>query len=172
MQLGLRYGDLFQMSYITRDMDAAVAHCEKELGITNFSVMETGAPVLSGGKVQEIRLNAAIANIGRHQFEILQPLSGPTHVYTDAVDLDAHIINFHHIAIAVRGGYDRFQALLAEVRESGDEIAFLHPPEDTGEEPVVAFMYVDTRGRLGHYTEYLWWSAAMEGQPAIPKLDA
>jgi hypothetical protein len=172
MQLGLRYGDLFQMSYITRDMDAAVAHCEKELGITNFFVSETGAPVLSGGKVQEIRLNAAIANIGRHQFEILQPLSGPTHVYTDAVDLNAHIINFHHIAIAVRGGYDQFKKVLAEVRASGDEIAFLHPPVDQDEEPFVAFMYVDTRKRLGHYTEYLWWSEAMKGQPSIPNLDA
>lgn len=172
MTIAERYGQLFQMSYITRDMDAAVAHCEKELGITNFSVAETGAPVLSGGKVQEIRLVAAIANIGRHQFEILQPLSGPTHVYTDAVDLDAHIINFHHIAIAVRGGYDKFQEVLAEVRASGDEIAFLHPPVESNEEPVVAFMYVDTRKRLGHHTEYLWWSQAMEGQPSIPNLDA
>jgi hypothetical protein len=172
MSIADRYGQLFQMSYITRDMDAAVAHCEKELGITNFSVAETGAPVLSGGTVQEIRLVAAIANIGRHQFEILQPLSGPTHVYTDAVDLDAHIINFHHIAIAVTGGYDKFREALAEVRASGDEIAFLHPPAETGEEPVVAFMYVDTRKRLGHYTEYLWWSEAMAGQPSIPVLDA
>lgn len=172
MQLGLRYGDLFQMSYITRDMDAAVAHCEKELGITNFTVAETGAPVLSGGRVQDLQLVAAIANIGRHQFEILQPLSGPTHVYTDAVDLDAHIINFHHVAIAVRGGYDKFRELVAEVRASGDEIAFLHPPADGVEEPVVAFMYVDTRKRLGHHTEYLWWSAVMNGHPSIPDLDA
>jgi hypothetical protein len=172
MQLGLRYGDLFQMSYITRDMDAAVAHCEKELGITNFTVGEATAPVLSGGKVQDLTLNTAIANIGRHQFEILQPLSGPTHVYTDAVDLNAHIINFHHIAIAVRGGYDQFQKLLAEVRASGDEIAFLHPPVDQDEEPMVAFIYVDTRKRLGHHTEYLWWRSDMAGQPSIPNLEA
>ena len=172
MQLGLRYGDLFQMSYITRDLDAAVEHARTELGIANFHLSDAEAPVLSGGRRQDLVVRAAIANIGCHQFEIIQPVSGPTHVYTEAVDLSAHLLNFHHIAIAVRGGFHKFEELIAEVRASGDEIAFLHPPADTGEEPVVAFMYVDTRKRLGHHTEYLWWSAAMEGQPSIPNLDA
>ena len=171
MQLGLRYGDLFQMSYITRDLDAAVAHARSELGIANFHISDAEAPVLSGGKLQNLVVRAAIANIGRHQFEIIQPVSGPTHVYTEAVDLSAHLLNFHHIAIAVRGGYDKFEELLAEVRASGDEIAFLHPPERQ-ENPMIAFCYVDTRGRLGHYTEYLWWHESLNGQPSFPNLEA
>lgn len=171
MQLGLRYGDLFQMSYITRDLDAAVEHARTELGITNFHVSDAEAPVLSGGKRQDLVLRAAIANIGRHQFEIIQPVSGPIHVYTEAVDLSSHLLNFHHIAIAVRGGYDKFEELVAEVRASGDEIAFIHPPE-AEENPMVAFCYVDTRRRLGHHTEYLWWHEALNGQPSFPNLDA
>lgn len=171
MQLGLRFGELFQMSYITRDMGAALEHCQTRLGIDNFHVDEAIAPVLSGGTLQELRLNVAIANIGRHQFEILQPLSGPTHVYTDAVDLDSHILNFHHIGIAVRGNYQNWEALLAEVDAGGDEICFLHPPERP-ENPQVAFCYVDTRHRLGHHTEYLWWAPELNGLPAFPNLEA
>ena len=102
-QLGKRYGEQFQMSYITRDMDAAIAHCRSALGIETFHQTDTEAQVLSGGRMQTLVIRAAMANIGRQQFELIQPVSGPIHVYTDAVDLDAHIINFHHTAIAVRG---------------------------------------------------------------------
>ena len=170
MQLGLRYGELFQMSYITRDIDTAVAHAQKELGITNFSVADTGAPVLSGGTVQDLRVRVAVANIGRHQFEIIEPVSGPTHIYTEAVDLNSHVLNFHHIAIAVRGAYDQFEKLLAEIRTSSDEIAFLNPTGKV-EGPTVAFCYVDTRKRLGHYTEYMWWHESLSGQPSLPNLE-
>jgi hypothetical protein len=171
MHLGSRYGDLFQLSYITRDMDAAIAHCRSELGLEGFHVSETGAEVLSGGRVQDLRLKAAVLNVGARQIEILEPLSGPIEVYTEAVDLAAHVLNFHHVAIAVRGPFSEFERLLEEVRASGDEIAFLHPV-GAQPEPMVAFCYVDTRRRIGHYTEYLWWHERLTGLPAFPEFAA
>ena len=171
MQFGLRYGDLYQMSYITRDMDAALEHCEKELGLSGFNVGEPEVDVMSFGKVQSLRIRAATKNVGRQQFEIIQPVSGPTHVYTDEVDLNAHIINFHHVAIAVTGGFENWENLIAEVRASGDEFAFLSPFEPV-ENPMLCFCYVDTRKRLGHYTEYLWIDESLKGIPAMPDLDA
>jgi hypothetical protein len=173
MHLGKRFGDMFQLSYITNDMDRALAHAADKLGITGFHVAETGAPVLCDGKVQDLKLVAAIANIGRQQFEILQPISGPTHVYTDYVDLDAQLLNFHHIAVAVRGPYANFEALLEEVREQGDEISFLHPPAEGPEpmpDPMVAFAYVNMRPKIGHHVEYLWWAPQLDGLPSFPKL--
>jgi len=171
MNLSKCYADLFQMSYITKDMDAAVAHARAQLGIETFHLSDQVVDVLCEGKVQALGIRAAIANIGRHQFEIIQPVSGPTHIYTDAVNLDSHIINFHHIAIAVRGDFANFTGLLAEIRDSGDKIAFQFPvqPEPSA---MVAFCYVDTRRRLGHYTEYLWWAPQMAGLPSFPNLDA
>ena len=171
MQLGKRYGEQFQMSYITRDMDAAIAHCRSALGIETFHQTDTEAQVLSGGRMQTLVIRAAMANIGRQQFELIQPVSGPIHVYTDAVDLDAHIINFHHTAIAVRGDYENWLGLVNEVRASGDEMALLMDgtPADN---PMVAFTYVDTRRRLGHYTEYLWWHETLDGQRGFPDLGA
>jgi hypothetical protein len=70
----------------------------------------------------------------------------------------------------VRGGHDEWLKLLAEVEESGDEFAFLYPPKPDPQQPV-AFCYVDTRKRLGHYTEYLWWAPELGGIGGFPKLD-
>ena len=169
MHLGDRFGDLFQLSYITRDMDAAVAHCRTALGIENFHRSESATEVLAGGRVQTLVVKAAMANVGRHQLELIEPVSGPIEVYTDAVDLSGHLLNFHHVAIAVRGTHADWDMLLSEVQDSGDEIAFLFPAAPDPEAKV-AFCYVDTRARIGHYTEYLWWDEALSGLGGFPRL--
>ena len=156
MTIASRYGGLFQMSYITRDLDAAMAHCKTEMGIEHFDTTDAEIEVLSFGKLRPLKIRAAFANIGRNQFELIQPISGAIEIYTDEVDLSKHIINFHHIAI--------------EVRASGDEFAFVLPDEP-GDDDKVCFCYVDTRHRIGHYTEYLWIDEAIKPMPAMPDLD-
>lgn len=167
--IGAHWGEIYQLSYITRDMDAALAHAESELGITSFNLSEPELDLMSFGKVEHLHLKAAMANIGPHQFEILQPIAGPTHIYTDEVDLDAHILNFHHIAVAITGDYANWEKLLADVRAAGDEFAFLAPHEPDPASPL-AFCYVDTRARLGHYTEYMWWDSSLDGSGMVPNL--
>lgn len=169
MQFGTRYGDLFQMSYVTRDLDAAVALATSELGLPAFRKSESSIEVLAGGKVQTLALRAAVTVVGRNQFEIIEPRSGPTEVYTAAVDLSARLLNFHHVGIAVRGDYAEWTRLLDDLRASGDEIAYLYPSAP-GPDEKVCFCYVDTRARLGHYTEYLWWHPSLTGSPAFPDL--
>jgi hypothetical protein len=171
MHLPDKWGDLYQLSYITRDMDAAIAHCRRELGVETFHVGENPAEVIAGGTRQTLVVKAAIANFGRHQFELIQPVSGPIHHYDNVLGEGSGLINFHHIAIAVRGGFENWQALVAELDASGDEIAFISAPE-TLDPPMVAFCYVDTRHRLGHYTEYLWWHESLASLPSFPNLDA
>lgn len=166
MYFGKRYDQQFQMSYITRDMDAAVEHARTELGI-DVEVSEAPVDLLVYGKKQHMVLKAGIANLGTRQFEILQPVSGPTHIYTDEVDLDSHILNFHHIAVAVPGSYADWEQFLEEVRESGDEFAFLFPVEPDPDAKL-CFCYVDTRARIGHYTEYLWVHESLRGMVAAP----
>ena len=70
MTIAARYGELFQMSYITRDLDAAMAHCRETLGIEEFSTTEADIEVESFGKMRPLKIRAAMANIGRNQFEI------------------------------------------------------------------------------------------------------
>lgn len=171
MTIAARLGDLFQMSYITRDLDAAMAHCREALGVESFSTTEAEIEVLSYGARRPLKIRAAMANVGRHQIEIIEPVSGAIEIYTEAVDLSGHILNFHHTAIAVRGGHDQWLGLLDEVRASGDAFAYLFPPEP-GPEDKLCFCYVDTRERLGHYTEYLWVDEAIKPVAAMPDLDA
>ncbi len=168
MTIGERYGELFQMSYITRDLDAALAHARDELGIEDFHTSESEIDVLSYGQPRKLAVRAAMANIGSRQLEIIQPVSGAIEIYTDEVDLSGHILNFHHTAIAVRGGYEEWQRLLAEVAESGDELAYLFPAEQHPAQGL-AFCYVDTRHRIGHFTEFLWVDPALNGLHAIPQ---
>lgn len=169
MHLGDRFGDLFQLGYITRDLDAALEHCRTELGLDGFHQSQSSAPVLAGGRVQELQLRSACLNRGGNQIELIQPISGPIEAYTEAVDLSAHIINFHHVAVAVRGPYSEFERVRAEIAASGDPVAFSYPA-DAMADPQVAFIYVDTRRRIGHYTEYLWWDAKLTGMPQFPDL--
>lgn len=168
MTIGERYGELFQMSYITRDLDAAIAHAGEALGIEGFHTSDSEIEVLSYGTRRTLAVRAAMANIGTRQFEIIQPVSGPVEIYTDEVNLSGHILNFHHTAIAVRGGYEEWQTLLAEVEASGDAFAFLFPADQHPDQGL-SFCYVDTRHRIGHYTEFLWVDPALKGLHAIPE---
>ncbi len=171
VHFGDRYGQLTQMSYITRDMDAALAHCDSELGLTGFSQSDAAIEVLSFGKKRPLHVKAAMVNDGLNQFEIIQPVSGATEIYTDEVDLSKHILNFHHVAIGVPGDSEAWDALLEEVRASGDALAYLFPSEPDPE-AMIRFCYVDTRKRIGHYTEYLWVHPSLAGAPAAPWLKA
>lgn len=166
---GSRYGDLFQMSYVTRDRDAAVALAEAQLGFRNFRLSESRTEVLAGGRVQTLAIRAAMATVGRRQIEIIEPVSGPIGVYTDGVDLAARCLIFHHVAIAVRGGAEAWQRLIDEVRGGGDEIVYLFPASPDASAKV-RFCYVDTRSMIGHFTEYLWWDASLDGMPGFPVL--
>ncbi|MGN6356756.1 MAG: hypothetical protein ACTHLU_04660 [Novosphingobium sp.] len=167
---GSRYGDLFQMSYVTRDRDAAVAYAEARLGFQDFRLSESQTEVLAGGRVQRLAIRAAMATVGGRQIEIIEPVSGPIEVYTEGVDLTARPLTFHHMAIAVRGGTQRWEHLMAELRAGGDEIAYLFPARPDAATKV-RFCYVDTRAAFGHFTEYLWWDASLDGMPGFPVLD-
>jgi hypothetical protein len=170
MQLGLRYGELFQLSYVTRDLDAALGHADAELGLTGFRSFEWAADVLAGGRVQRLAIRVAMAVVERRQFEIIEPVSGPIEVYTETIDLSARLLNFHHIGIAVRGDLAEWDNLLAEVRASGDEIAYLFPAQSSADAKT-RLCYVDTRARLGHFTEYLWRDPSLIALPALLNLD-
>lgn len=169
MHIGNRYGQLIQMSYITRDMDAAIAHAEKELGLTGFHRSASEIEVSSYGETRMLGVKAAIVNCGSRQFEIIQPVSGAIELYEDTFRNGNDLLAFHHVGIAVPGPYSEWEKVLAEVRESGDEFAFLFPAVPSPESKL-CFCYIDTRARLGHFTEYLWADPSLAGIAAAPWL--
>jgi hypothetical protein len=164
-----RFGDIFQLSYVTRDRDLAVEFATAKLGIDNFHTFAAQAPVLSRGDMHVLDLKVAVANMGTHQFEIIEPVAGPTWIYTEGKDLDRQPLIFHHVGIAVMGPFQAWQETLASLRADGDEIVQICEPQP-GEEPMACFAYVDNRRTLGHHTEYLWWSPALNGTPTMPDM--
>jgi hypothetical protein len=169
VNLLLRFGDIFQLSYVTRNRDLALEFAADKLGIENFYAFEAQTPVLSRGEIQVLDLKVAVANIGTHQVEIIEPVAGPTWIYTEGKDLASQILTFHHVGLAVMGPFSAWQETIGKLREDGDEIVQICEPQP-GDEPMACFAYVDNRRTLGHHTEYLWWSAAMNGTPTLPKM--
>jgi hypothetical protein len=164
-----RFGDLFQVSYVTKDLDRAMDFAVAKLGIDNFYSFDAKYPALVRGSIEEMSLRVAVANTGTHQFEIIEPVAGPTWIYTDGIDLERQAMTLHHVGIAVMGPFEAWQETMAKLREDGDEIVQLcEPPAD--QNPQVAFAYADNRHSLGHHTEYLWWSPAMNGTPTMPDM--
>lgn len=169
MALISHYGKLFQLSYVARDLDDAVAYAQRKLGIDSFTMQDVELTARLGQRIRDLSLRMAVANTGSHQFEIIQPVSGAIEVYTDGVDYDGSVLAFHHIGLAVTGAFANWLKLEEEVHAAGDEFAVLCPP-GFDPEPKACFGYVDTRPYYGHYTEYLWWAAEMAGNPVFPNL--
>lgn len=169
MALISRFGAIFQLSYVTKDRDSAVAFASRKLGIDNFHVFDGKAPVSSRGSVQQLELRVAVANMAERQFEIIEPVSGPTWIYTDGKDLDRQELLLHHVGIAVVGPYSLWQDTIAQLERDRDEIVQISALAP-GEQPRAMFAYVDNRGSLGHFTEYLWWAPALNGAPTMPNI--
>ena len=79
--------------------------------------------------------------------------------------------DLRHLKDQAKDLLDAGGATLAEVRASGDDFAFLSPAVETDDDKV-CFCYVDTRKRIGHYTEYLWVDEAIKPLAAMPDLDS
>lgn len=167
MALFADYRNTYQLGYVTRDLDRAMAAAEREIGPLDFLVMDHTVPVRADGEAGEIVMRVAIATQGRQQIEIIQPQAGLIGIYTQAIDFTASDLVFHHVGIAVTGGHDNWERLEAELAGKGRDFKVLFPPE-AGPDPVVRYGYVDTRQWCGHYTEYLWWSEAMAAAPTFP----
>jgi hypothetical protein len=168
MTFGAHYGDIYQMGYITRDMEAAKKHARDVLGIDNFFGGESSIEVLSYGEVRPLRVNAAMANIGSRQFELVEPISGAIEIYTETLDLSAHIINFHHVSIAVRGTIAHWRSLLADLKSGGEPLAIEYPVA-LQDDATFGYCYDDTRKQVGHFTEYLWAGDPATSAPFLPE---
>ena len=126
--------------------------------------------VFREGRTMPLQMRVAIVNIGRMQLEVIEPVGGEAAtIYTDGIDFDRSPIVFHHIGIAVPGSFANWSVIEADVRQSGEDFAMAFA-FDHEAPPMVRCAYVDTRRHTGHYTEFLWWSAAVAvGNAAFPE---
>lgn len=167
MSLLADYGNLYQLGYVTRDLERGMAAIHREIGPADFVLTETDMPVRADGVIADVRMRVALATVGSRQIEIIEPISGAVGIYTEGIDLSAADIVFHHVGLAVPGLDGDWERLEAELAERDLAFKLVFPPEPMAD-PVARFAYVDTRHWCGHYTEYLWWSDALDGGPTFP----
>ena len=166
------YRDILQLGYVTKDLERATAFYERKLGAGTFAVADHELTVDVGGRPRDLAMRVALAWVGDHQIEIIQPVSGAVKHYRDGVDFDRSVVVLHHVGIGIPGPLAAWDKMVEEVRASGDEFTVMFAADPTPDFSV-RFAYVDTRADFGHFTEYLWWSPGVKaGNAHLPDLAA
>ncbi len=138
-------GQHYQMAYITRDIEKAIATFRARAGVEN--VMRYEGPVeITTPKGKGTAVNKlAFIWVDGTQYELIQPVSGLGEIYSDELPADDSM-KFHHICMRV----DDWDSFRANVEKQGYPIAI----EGGGD--ALKFLYLDARDFLGHYLEYVW----------------
>lgn len=136
----------YQNAYITRDLDQALEFFRTEHGYDGFKGFEVSYELKTPRGNGTATVKMALGWIGNLQYELIQPISGMTHVYTEGPP-DKHPLRFHHICMRVHD-WDAFRAKLE--REKRPIVM------EGGTPGHLLWLYVDARDTVGHYLEYCW----------------
>ncbi|MET0178986.1 MAG: VOC family protein [Novosphingobium sp.] len=152
-------GRHYQNAYVTRDIAAATERFRREADIRTVLetevTVELWTPHTQGKATQKL----AFVWIEDLQVELIQPGAGDVlALYRDALP-DDDSIRFHHICNRV----DDWETFMARLDKQPFPVVL-----KGGTPGLLEFVYLDTRGWLGHYLEYVWmvddrW-AAMGGR--------
>ena len=140
------YGRIFQLGYVTDDLDQAVRGYSA-LGVEHFRIIEVGA---AAGRPAPYGARIAMAWLGELMIELIQPVGTPAPVYVDDLPPPgSRRCVFNHVGVAVsdRAAWD---GLTGELERRGLPIAW------RGSDPAnFDVAYVDTRPSIGHYSEFI-----------------
>ena len=133
----------YQNAYVTPDIDRAIEVMRQRFGVTDVlqteATTEVWTPDGSGASTNKL----AFIWVGKLQYELIEPVSGPVAMYRDAVP--AQGLRFHHICMR---SYD-WSATLAEIERQKLTIVY-RGDSSSG----LKFVYADARETLGHYLEF------------------
>lgn len=119
------FGNPFQVAYVVRDMDAALAHWIGTLGIGPFHIIEIDQEALVYGKQLHVRTQMALSWWVDMQIELIMPRDNAMTPYK--VFLDSGRQGVHHLACIS----DDFTRSDAEMKSSGIECVMLGEMPDT-----------------------------------------
>ena len=137
---------LFQIGYVTRDLDAGVRQLATVHGIERFRI-KRDVPSMPG--MPKMLMHQAHAFIGAVQIELIQPAGGDDALYRDFCAADTSAIRHHHFGMWVDDAAE-YRGLRAALEEQNIPIVFEASIPNIG-----GAIYADTRATLGHYLEYV-----------------
>ncbi|MGE0386363.1 MAG: VOC family protein [Gammaproteobacteria bacterium] len=141
-----KFGRLFHIGYVTRDIHRAIARVTADLGARQLDLLQDirGA----SGEPSMLYAISHLAFAGA-ELELLQPRLEIESVYLQALPADADAIAMHHAGY-LHPDVPSWEAAMADIRARGLPIAFEVAAPD------LRCAYVDLRRQVGHYAEILW----------------
>ena len=150
---------LQQVSYVTNDLERALAMFRDVYGVQNF--MDTGRVTFTMGSGEVVDFRVALAYVGEMQFEVIEPIGGAVDCYREALPPDGSFaIRFHHLSFRARSR-EEIEKLKQAARDSGHTLGYTGPFGDS------AFFYADARAHLGHFLEYTYTDPVYDA--ALPR---
>jgi hypothetical protein len=146
------FRDMFQLAFVTRDVERAAAIMTQRHALTPFSVHDISIPCK--GREDPCVARVAISWNGERQIELIEPVAGAVELYRNGLPAGDAVAAFHHVGIKVRGTLADWEERRAELVGRGMTIAL-----EGGLEDRVRFAYFDARATLGHYMELIWLGA-------------
>ena len=150
------FTDVLQMSVVVRDLEAAMRTYVEEYGLGPWEIYEFNPETVrgmhEGGEPVESSWRLALAQVGRVQWELIEPLDERS---TYARFLADHGEGVHHVGLAV----DEYDAAIGELGRKGRQVVF------GGEYNGVTFAYLGTDVDLGVITEIFSAPPGVEQRP-------
>jgi Glyoxalase/Bleomycin resistance protein/Dioxygenase superfamily len=152
--LGDLFANIWQVCYVTPDLDRGMAELRDVFGIENSTEVPTeGATFLKGdlegGEPAQWDVRVAMGARGGLIVELIEPIAGEVEFYRRALPTDGDsVLGFHHLAMLVPLGDEAWNSLteLLAARGLGVQYTIVIPER-------ARLAYVDTTALLGHYIE-------------------
>ncbi|GAA3966024.1 VOC family protein [Gordonia caeni] len=155
------YKNTFQVAWITNDVERAARVFKEEQGVDLAVFRGFSLDVFDG---DPLVIDVALGYVADVQFEIIEPVSGPTDLYTRHLPASGeYVLKFHHLCNRF-DTVDEYEKALAADRERGVTIAVDGSFGESGR-----FAYADTRDTLGVYQEYVVLDSDMSFLDSLPR---
>jgi hypothetical protein len=154
--LGDLFANIWQIAYVTRDLDQGIELLRDELGVEHCTEVPTeGATFLKGDDPAPWDVRIAMGARGGMIVEVIEAIDGEVDFYRQALPEEGPGLGFHHLAALVPTGDEEWERIGGMLAEQGlsYEYTVLIPDR-------ARVAYVDTRPQLGHYVEICQLKAA------------
>lgn len=145
--LGDLYANIWQICYVTHDLEAGMKTLRDKYGIESTEVPTAGATFLVGDQPAEWDVRVSMGARGGPIVELIEPVGGEVDFYRRFLPEDGGL-GFHHIASHIPVGDDEWDALGDVLSAAGLSVDYTVLIPDR-----VRAGYVDTTPQLGHYLE-------------------
>jgi hypothetical protein len=145
--LGDVYASIWQVCYVTRDLDEGMKLLRTHYGVESIEVPTDGATFLVGDEPAEWDVRISMGARGGLIVELIEPVGGEVDFYRQALPADGGL-GFHHLASHMPLGDEAWDALGDVLAASGLRVDYTVLIPDR-----VRAGYVDTTAELGHYLE-------------------